>query len=65
MDEITTIGTRPILTKADWRDRRRKLSFAQKILLLEKMRRCDALIARVGSRKTHQPNAEPAQTRSC
>jgi hypothetical protein len=51
MGEIPTTLPRPILTKSDWRERQRKLSFAEKIAILEKMRRRDALIAKAGLRR--------------
>jgi hypothetical protein len=54
MDEISTTVPRPVLTKAAWRERQRNLSFAEKIAVLEKMRRRDALIAQVGLRRKYR-----------
>jgi len=51
MDEVSTTLSRPILSKAEWRERRRNLPFAEKIAILEKMRRRDALIAKAGLRR--------------
>jgi len=50
MDKISTAVPEPTLTKSEWRERQRKLSFAEKIAVLEKLRERDALIAKVGLR---------------
>jgi len=39
------------LSKAEWRERQRNLPFAERIAILEKMRRRDALIAKAGLRR--------------
>jgi len=46
------------LTKSAWRDRQRNLSFAEKIAILEKMRRRDQLIATAGLRKARKLDIE-------
>ncbi len=54
--------SRPIVTKADWRERQSNVSFAEKIAILEKMRERDAVIAKAGLRgKTpRQSRTEPS-----
>jgi len=39
------------LTKSEWRQRQRNLSFTEKIAILERMRRRDQLIAQAGLRR--------------
>ncbi len=62
MDEVSTALPRPAVTKADWRERQRNLSFAEKIAILEKMRERDAAIAKAGLRgkAPRQPRPEPS-----
>jgi hypothetical protein len=69
MGEVPTplpkpVVTKPILTKEDWRERQRNLSFAEKIAILEKMRERDALIAAAALRRKSPrqplPDREPS-----
>jgi hypothetical protein len=64
MEEIPTTTPHAGLTKAEWRERQRNLSFAEKIAILEKMRQRDALIAKAGLRRAPQPIEAPAQPRT-
>jgi hypothetical protein len=66
MGEVSTAIPKPVATKADWRERQRNLSFAEKIAILERMRERDALIAKAGLRgKTpRQPQTQPKQETS-
>jgi hypothetical protein len=48
------------MTKADWRERQRNLSFAEKIAILEKMRNRDAAVARAGLRGKSELRGENA-----
>jgi hypothetical protein len=51
MDKIPTAIPGPGLTKSEWRERQRRLPFAEKIAILEKMRHRDRLIAQAGLRR--------------
>jgi hypothetical protein len=51
---IPTKILRPAVTKSEWRERQRKLTFAEKVAVLEKLRRRDALIAQAGLRRQPQ-----------
>ena len=50
-DEDGPLSAAIVLSKSEWRDRQLKLSFAEKIAILEKMRERDALIAKAGLRR--------------
>jgi hypothetical protein len=51
----TKVPDRPVMTKAEWREQQRNLTFTEKIVILERLRERSRVIASAGLRKTPHP----------